>query len=504
MPVSLPPVLPPQQAEVRQVDVDAAALGVVGYQGYRVHVRGPAALKGLPLRRLVADASSLSDAIRRLGFAAYAAGYPAARALYAAHGQDVHVLLVLGHVSRVEGDPRLAAFFDDAVGERPLRVTTLAPARLLADPHADRLALKTVPRLVDDGDGSTLLLDSQPGPGVGALRAEAGNAGIRFVGEYFAGIGATLADRWGDEFVVAARRSPPRWTEAGAAYEDQSLRAARATPLGALGLSALRVSFRRRIGGIDTDNRLTQYGASWWHPLQADLSRHVILLVAADHTDRRGEVEPADAKFFAERYASAHVALAYASSAYPARDVRLELESSFAVRRGFGDRDPALSAADLSYTLAQPALGVALGLPGNIRVRLESSAMLSRDHVPEQQQWVLGGAPTLAAWLPGVAAGDSGYGARLELRRVQAQPRYTLTPRLFVEHGRARLRTATIEQPSGAVTLTDAGAGLEFAVGTAVKAGVACATPLATAGIDDAAANAARVRWLFSLQLTLD
>ena len=59
--------------------------------------------------------------------------------------------------------------------------------------------------------------------------------------------------------------------------------------------------------------------------------------------------------------------------------------------------------------------------------------------LPRQQQWVLGGDQTLAAWLPGVIVADRGYLLRLHAGRPYSVSGWTLRPRWFAEAGGGHL-----------------------------------------------------------------
>lgn len=135
------------------------------------------------------------------------------------------------------------------------------------------------------------------------------------------------------------------------------------------------------------------------------------------------------------------------------------------MRKGLGDgeTEQAGSLADLGYLLWRPQLSTKLS-QGSFSTRLDLYAQLTGDTVPEQSQWVLGGLSNIASYLLGVAVGDAGGLARLQLdyKLFGKDERYTVVPRAFVEYGYARDEHAQAGLPGGTPTIADAG--VELAV----------------------------------------
>ncbi len=103
MAVTLPPVIPPQQAEVAQLQRQGAESAAFDFQSWRVHVLGPAVLDRDTLASATQEAATLSDVVRNLAARYYEAGYPAAQLRYGLAGSDLYVVATLGKLARIEG-----------------------------------------------------------------------------------------------------------------------------------------------------------------------------------------------------------------------------------------------------------------------------------------------------------------------------------------------------------------------------------------------------------------
>ncbi len=114
MAVELPPPQAPQQITVEQVKAQNPETAIkVKFQEYTLNViGGQGKVTKQDLEEVVSDADSLSNAVRLINAAYYAAGYVGVRLSYALSGQELYILVDYGSVSSVRAPPELLPYFD--------------------------------------------------------------------------------------------------------------------------------------------------------------------------------------------------------------------------------------------------------------------------------------------------------------------------------------------------------------------------------------------------------
>ncbi|MDP9141215.1 MAG: hypothetical protein M3O62_10540, partial [Pseudomonadota bacterium] len=167
------------------------------------------------------------------------------------------------------------------------------------------------------------------------------------------------------------------------------------------------------------------------------------------------------------------------------------------VRQGLRDSEGESGAA-LDYFLWRPRGHIKLEVSDELSVGLAVAAQISSDSLPEQSQWVLGGADAIYAYLPGVAVGDQGALAVLQAEYQAIDlGSVKLTPRVFVEGGTARY-VATEQFPDEAeVTLVDVGVEVSASLRDWLDASLAYARPLKDADLPDDTREHAEAGMLF-------
>lgn len=473
----------------------------------------PLIVHGAPLtpqeiESALADATDLDIGLRQLTLACQNQGYPAARLLYAPGRDSVQVLFVPGGVARVMAVKPLDRYFEPLVGKQPLRDSDFEPARVLAGIHAQRAGISSVPHFRGD-----ILEANADTPAKGyELSLQFDNSGDRFAGRHFLELSGKLGLPSGDEFEAGMREGLPGLNSEAAAssYHAPSLGWSRVMPAGMISAKAsyARYDYTATLFEppffVAADTELTGTSAraqvSWLQMLRADLKRRWTAEIQVDYTMREVERRDDGRSLRDEKYPSLQLTSTYAPSFAP-WGRKLTAESTLVLRKGFGGNEDTAGASRQDYLLAQPSLGFDLAWNDAWTTSLKTTAQISGEVLPEQEQFFLGGSDNASAWLPGIAVGDEGYYARLDTSWTHAWGASTLTPRVFVEHGGARLRDA---RPGFASQkLTDAGMELAFEWSTWLEGSLAYAVPLADQGIDHGFLDRNEARLYFTIMAKL-
>ncbi|CAA0081112.1 hypothetical protein [Zhongshania aliphaticivorans] len=155
------------------------------------------------------------------------------------------------------------------------------------------------------------------------------------------------------------------------------------------------------------------------------------------------------------------------------------------------------------FLLLKPRLGLKMAVSDWATFKTDVIAQFSNDkQLPLQQQFFLGGASGLNAYLPGVLVGDSGSYSKVALES-NGVPLFGLMfkPAIFVEHGQAWHEDAAGE--AGDVrTLADAGLSLRAEYGKHFVTELLAATPVYDDNIDKDVLEQVEVDFFWRLSLT--
>lgn len=530
MPLSLPAAMEPLEGvatEVRQGQEHT----VLSYGQVRIHLFGSLQLDAGELGSSLSRAADLSAALRALADVYYRAGYPAAQLRYAQDGDDLYVRVTLGEVLRVDLPEPLGKYFAD-LPAGPLTDDEFEPRRTLASAHADRAGLDVEPIfLAQPAGGYALDMKHKGGsPDRTAVQAGINNQGGRFVGRYFFDAKARHGFRSGDEVTLGWRTAltgldnGPRshgYDEFGAGWN-------RVTPRGVFGLSARlsKYQFGLSAGGTQipaqTDTRQIELG--WLYPVAASFDRRWTINAALDYSvlersaegtasmplagglvlpNGIGAASGPDVVLLDQELAAIRIGAAINRS-WRTGLGPLEVDTGVQLRHGLGeDRgDDPQTRADLGYWLARPHLDATLAPGDSWKLQAEARAQLTGDTVPEESQWVLGGAESLRAWLPGVAVGDSGGLVRVQAKylAIESWPGSRIVPGVFVEYGYAHLEGPQPDSNAdGTVTLADVGLQIGFEIGSWLEATASQARVFEQDGLPASVLDAAEADLMFRL-----
>lgn len=521
MAIALPPPSAPQLSTAEAVQAGGTEIVRLSWQQNQVHVIGAELIDKARIEEAISTAATLSDVVRQIQSAYYVAGYPAVQARYALVEPDLYVLVLPGKVTRVVAEAPYAKYFDQLAGADPLSDEKLEPARTLASIHSDRKgedpAIEFQP---EEGGAALVLKGSESGPPQGVVGLEFGNPGNRFAGRHMANYFVRGAWGTGDELRVDGRHAfvgLDKPSSPSKDYREHTVSWNRVNTLGLFGIKARYVGYQQEfdadIGlGASTifDGKIQQYEAAWVLPLSADFNSRWNANIKADYTKKTYEISQNNLQVQRQEYGSAEIGTDYAR-VLAFGDQRFDVSAAVAVRSGLGDNetDTPIKAADFGYLLFRPTVNIALPIGESFTAGLGLAAQITSDTLPEQQQWVMGGIGNVEAFLPGVAAGDSGGLARLFLQQPFTMLGMLVTPRVFAEYGYAKLENpfeapfVAVAQSGATQSVADAGVSLAVRVTSWLETRLSYAESFHEKNVVDAAQDATDANMFFSVAATL-
>lgn len=497
MPIALPAPATPElgTAEVLRAQGGSAYVSAA-FKQTQIHVHGPDVVPKEKLELAISGAESLSDAVRRIQGAYYVAGYPAVRAIYALAEPDLYVQITLSKVTKVEAPDRYATYFSGIEGSDPLTDEALEPRRTLASLHADRAGQNGNAKFMADGEGVLLRLEPDDnGPNRSSMGLGFGNPGNRFVGRHFIDWFAKHSFTTSDEIRATGRHALEGLDddENAAGYNEHTVGWGRVTPWGLLAVNGRYASYQQRLevqGESDLvsfDGDIREVEAGWTGLLHASFASRWTVGAKVDWTRKDFATSLTDQVVQRQEYGSVEGSTEYARVLRPL-DLPTEFSAGLVVRSGLGsdETDNPIKGADLGYLLFRPTLSAKVRLSERFSLRAAVTGQYSGDTVPEQQQWVMGGVGNVESYLPGVASGDTGGLARIQLETTAYDLGvFKVVPRLFVEYGMADVEEPLVGQPSGTQSIADGGVSLSFTRGP-LEASVSYAESFEEDGIDEA------------------
>lgn len=522
MAIALPPPPPPQQGSLAELRVEAAREPsfTVDYKGVRIRVFGTLLVPERRLRQGIAAADTLSDAVRSVAYSYYYNGYPAPLLSYAADKSaqpTVYVRIVAARVSHVVGPSELLPYFADLPHDQPLTDARLEADRAVAESVAARSGLQYAPAFTPDGADAVVLDLGPPRPGERrtSVAASFNNYGNRYAGPYLASAGLRQSFASGDELTLTGAASARMLGLGGQhsePYHDGELGWSRIVGFGTAALQGRYATFRESTASVEFRGKLDELALGWQTNLYTSFSQRLSfgLRLLHDHEVLGEPSMPAavdctgagsvllqqlgletctavsnGGDAFSENYGSAELTLGYRWRTLEAEHA-FELQAGWLLRKGLSAGIAPGSGADLSYLLQQPSLSLRYELTPRWSVLASGNVQFSGGVMPQQQQYVIGGPLSLHAYLAGAGVGDRGGAASLAAE-WHGDPdsyagRHGLRPRLFLEYASATHRQSALGEPAGTVSLTDAGAALEWRVLSGLGASLSVGRPLMRRG----------------------
>lgn len=545
LPPVIPPQLAKLEVLEQYASGATPYVGIVN--GYELRVTGDHHLTDDEMAKIFAAANTPSQAIILMNSLAYRKGHLLVTMQYAPDVSIVHVHAVQGTVRRVEGEG-VAEYFEPLKGDSDLTRADFDRARVMANVRSERAGVDyTAQFVVDEGNPAdvTLVFEGTPAEDYDPtdLTLKVGNQGSRYVGRYFGDVGLSHEFKNG---VKASAAYQTAFTDLGESrggedYHRIQLGADRPFASGLYGINVSHVEYTQDLGSSTVatgiDGLLCQLlglcggGATRSQDLDADINAIVLtgeqvlasdldyrfnLFQKIEYIDSQIEVdnsgflqedEPSEFALQDEKYGVVEVGVKY-FGAKALEDKLMRWSAQFAVAAGVtGDsgtlgtykefREAALDenpGADVPEVAPAARTAEFIALKPKVSLKIPTSpdgsingsfvGQFADEQLPQQQQWVLGGMTTLAAYLPGVLVGDSGYFGLVNYEHVFPTEVAKITGSVFAEYG-----TAWYENVSGSLgderSIADAGVRVRAEFGWDVTVDAVAARKIADDGFED-------------------
>lgn len=520
MAIDLPPVMPPQLASQEQIQQAERFDGPVverRINGVLLRILDAPYLSAEQLQQLLAAADTPSAAITALGHRYYSMGQLLVSLQYYRLGDTVTVLVGQGRVEGVRGEPWARHFFGGLVGDADLQLHEFDRARVPANIYAQRAGVDYQISYEHHADQAVILdfIEQRvEDRDVGELGVEFNNQGSRFLGRYFAQLDGVRRFASGTELRAAYRTAISDWGEAQGGDDYQHISVGVDQPLryGVYGIELSSIRYDRTVateppptsasfclppliscepplrGEMHHLNaEIHEVSVNGEQLLYSNPLRRVNVFERLTYVDSEITAEERARPLLDERYAALEV-----GARYTVRDTlwgRSTLARwEFAAKLGLSDNDGsfaseqgsgvAIGRRQAEFVLAKPAAAFHLSLSEYSELQLSYQGQWVDDvQLPQQQQWVLGGGSSLAAWLPGTLIGDDGNLVHLALQRRHLGSQWQLSASAFVEYGNARFRDSD-EALSDWQSLADVGLRLQLETDAGLQTQLVVARPI--------------------------
>ena len=480
MAIDLPPTLPPQTAALATVNQYASgAVPVVGKVGsYEVRVTGDHHLSAPQLEKIFSVTNTPTTAVKLINSAIVRNGHLLVTLFYAPQGRVIHVHAVQGVVKSVEGESGVKGLFQGLVGDADLTYGEFDRVRVNAGLQASRASKTyTASYSFSQDDPTAVTMNVATEGDAESDQADLiiglSNGGNRFAGRYMADVGVNV---YFDNGIGIQARYDTSLSELGESFEGDDyhrgyFRLDKSTKIGLLGLEYSQAEYTQPITTItpavvvagievtpesrvtvDYDAEIERMALFGEHVLSSSATSRFILKEKVEHIDmEKYDDSTGTPTLLDEEYTTLEIGAYYHKNSSLGGNSFL-WSLGMAARGGLGNDKGTLGQAEQN-TAGNSPLFPQLRTSEFLMVRPEAYfkwsfgnsgwalsgnviGQIADERLPEQQQWVLGGANTISAYLPGVMVGDSGYftsGSVSKEWKTESGSKYTISG--FVEYG---------------------------------------------------------------------
>lgn len=564
MAIDLPPIIPPQASSAERIEQYAAAQSDsiidVKIGEYNLRISGNRYLSQEQIDLIMGLAKTPAQAVNALNQAYYQLGHLLVTVYFAHRDNTIFAHVINGHLADVKAPENMYPHFSGLIGDQDLQRSEFEAKRVLANIKSERAGLDyaVTYQLSEDPAAFTIVLRESEKADHDAtdLSLSVNNFGNRFLGRYFAN--ATLKHNFstGVEASLSYDRALTELGEVngGDYYDGYSFRLNYPSSFGLYGLEARYIEYARdadgmvATGGSAIDNILCAV------PLVCELTGALGLSIGGSVNPT---MEPISLNLLSETSSLALTGEQVISSDSFHRltvSQRLEKVDSVIDVKGFGkaldepqttlelgvkyhkllrlfgvgtqvttqgfveaglesdsgtlgtdtrEGEVATGRRSAEFFLFKPRLGLKMAVSDWATFKTDVIAQFSNDkQLPLQQQFFLGGAAGLNAYLPGVLVGDSGSYSKMALES-NGVPLFgfTFKPAIFLEHGQAWHEDAAGEA-GDTRSLADAGFSLRAEYGKHFVTELLAATPVYDNNIDKGVLEQLEVDFFWRLSLT--
>lgn len=506
---------PAEQASVVELRLPqhAQAEWTIESHGYAYVVSGNTLLDTVVLRRLIASAPDPNAAVADLFRAYREKGY----VLVAIRAQGlgdkrVRVSIVEGQITKVDAAPGLGKFyhgveFDPAVTDNALiRRNIMAQAYAQRNGESFAAGLKPAPQ----PGGTELSVTQTPDPEFQPVQGMVtlGNYGSRYVGGVVLAENLTIRPGKGTEFNLGYSHGLPnlQTDSRGSRSDAASVGGSIWTPYGLYGLSYASSTYR--IGDVGaplypsgttriwslTGSQLTWASTTSRLSLNETLSHvwneQTVINGLYTLVDQNYNVLSGGAQYSRNISVGGLAGVVNASA------------TGFAGLTGprgtLSVTSPGAPSSRFRYW--QAALSWSQNLGKGWMGSFSASGQRSLDTLPANQQWVIGGYGSLAAWTPGILSGDGGYTLRASVQTPSWQwGQWQVLAQGFAEQGAVSAHYTSAGSPSWRM-LADVGVGLTLTAPWKTTLSLQAARPVASKNVSPLTYTSQRAVYLIFQQ----
>lgn len=508
MSIDLPPTLPPQLVELDFIESHAAREQPVSVavNGFELHVTGAHYLSEVDLRELLELAETPSQAILLIASSMARRGHLLVTTYYARQRNVVFVHALHGTVDGLEGPPAVTGYFAGLEGESELKRSQYDRARVMANVRSDRTGVDysvSIRRDDEQPDRITLQFEGSPRDDYKPwdMTLQFGSHGSRFAGRHIADVGAGYNFGTGTRLQGNYQRAfpelggsrdiddfqmfqfgvdhPSRWglygLDANYTEHTQELGPVPVTTTTcsfALGGSCVATTSETEQAFFNLDAEIWRYGLSGEQVLSSDANYRLSLFQRLEYVDSQIEASNNLGIVQDEVYTTLELGARY-QRLHALGDRRLQWGVRGGVKGGLSSDSgtlgagadtpgPAIGKRSAEFVSVNPEAMARFFWSDWSFMELRAIGQMANEQLPQQQQWVLGGINSLAAYLPGVLVGDNGFFARGTYSYRWDLGWGRLTGSVFAEHGAAWFENVRRDPDSGidfgsSRSVTDAG-----------------------------------------------
>lgn len=489
--------MPSHVIQYAQPPQGGAPLSVTAHS-YRYVVTGNTLLPPARLKAAILPTKDPKAALAALLKLYHDRGYMLVAITGEVSGKTVTVKVFEGMITEFRSPSPLAPYFAGVQWQPALRKPTLIRDQILAGSYAAR-AGKTVRVNLSPASnpgGTNLTVSEAPKSGYFPISGVItfGNYGSRYASGYVAGASVAANVTHGIQITGNFTQGLPglREISLGSNYYQNGVGASIVTPYGIYGFDTEWTHFRlgKATYPLNPDGNIFTYEFTGTQLLYADASTRFTANEGFHHL--RYEETVFDGFFTIANQHYNYLSFgAKANKGITIDGLAGNLDAGLTFNMGITapsgtlvDGVPGLPTSHFRYTNA--SFQYQQALPYAFDAKLSAQGQWAVNTLPAQQEFVLGGLGNLAAWEPGVIAGDSGYIARLELNAPEfARDRMSARLGGFVETG----GTTFTHPPRGTApwrTLSDIGVMLKLSLPRGFSATAMAATPIQESGFTEA------------------
>ncbi len=415
-----PPHSPPTVVE-RRLPRHAGAPLIVSSHGYGYKITGNSLLPAAALRRTIETAADPGTAVGALSALYRERGYLLVAVRAQVLGHHVTVTVVEGQITGVKARPGIAHFYRGVQFDPAVDNNALIRRNLLAEAYAARSGLGLKPSVAPapQPGGTELAVDAPAQPGFKPVSGNVvlGNYGSRYVGGLVLGENLAIHPGHGLEFTLGYSHGLPNLQRASAGSRSDTFNAGASivTPWGFYGLNYGHSGYRLGTAGAPyyPSGSTDTFGATGSQLFYASPTLRLSTTEGLTHVGYKSTVLGGAYTLADQDYNYGSVGLQLGRNVAPgglpgAVNVALNVNVGLSGQRGTLVYDYPSAPQAHFHSWGVNANWVQ-SLPRGWSANLTANGQWGLDMLPANQQWVLGGYGSLAAWNPGVLTGDGGY-----------------------------------------------------------------------------------------------